>query len=75
MHKICNAKRVKKLLAKVLIMIKQHKKTFKYLKSLSGTFYSWRAKIASIWHFPKSNEDFHRKMKLIQRAAYGFRNF
>lgn len=31
-----------------------------------------------MWRFTKSNditEGFHRKMKLIQRRAYGFRNF
>ncbi|MFM9225007.1 transposase, partial [Legionella pneumophila] len=34
--------------------------------------------IACMWRFSKSNgitEGFHRKMKLIQRRAYGFRNF
>ncbi len=33
--------------------------------------------IAAMWRFRKSNsitEGFHRKMKLIQRRAYGFRN-
>jgi transposase len=31
-----------------------------------------------MWRFTKSNgitEGFHRKMKLIQRRAYGFKNF
>ena len=31
-----------------------------------------------MWRFTKNNgitEGFHRKMKLIQRRAYGFRNF
>ncbi|MGL5742571.1 MAG: transposase, partial [Legionella sp.] len=31
-----------------------------------------------MWRFSKSNgitEGFHRKMKLIQRRAYGFRKF
>jgi hypothetical protein len=34
--------------------------------------------IAAMWRFTKNNsitESFHRKMKLIQRRAYGFRNF
>ncbi|WP_161517054.1 transposase, partial [Legionella pneumophila] len=34
--------------------------------------------IVRMWRFRKSNgitEGFHRKMKLIQRRAYGFRNF
>ena len=37
-----------------------------------------RAKIGRMWRFSRSNgitEGFHRKMKLIQRRAYGFRNF
>jgi transposase len=31
-----------------------------------------------MWRFARNNgitEGFHRKMKLIQRRAYGFRNF
>ncbi|HFF3083262.1 transposase [Legionella pneumophila] len=39
---------------------------------------SWKEEIARMWRFSKSNgitEGFHRKMKLIQRRAYGFRNF
>ncbi|HCK0605922.1 TPA: transposase, partial [Legionella pneumophila] len=34
--------------------------------------------IVRMWRFRESNgitEGFHRKMKLIQRRAYGFRNF
>ncbi|MGL5742751.1 MAG: transposase, partial [Legionella sp.] len=34
--------------------------------------------VARMWRFSKSNgitEGFHRKMKLIQRRAYGFRKF
>ncbi|HAU0215340.1 TPA: transposase, partial [Legionella pneumophila] len=37
-----------------------------------------KEEIACMWRFSKSNgitEGFHRKMKLIQRRAYGFRNF
>jgi transposase len=42
------------------------------------TFHQWQEEIARMWRFTKSNgitEGFHRKMKLIQRRAYGFRNF
>lgn len=38
----------------------------------------WQEEIACMWRFTKNNgitEGFHRKMKLIQRRAYGFRNF
>ena len=34
--------------------------------------------VAAMWRFTRNNgitEGFHRKMKLIQRRAYGFRNF
>ena len=42
------------------------------------TLSSWCEVIACVWRFTKTNgitEGFHRKMKLIQRRAYGFRNF
>ena len=51
---------------------------FKQLKTLAKTLASWAEPIAAMWRFRKSNsitEGFHRKMKLIQRRAYGFRNF
>ncbi|WP_162263071.1 MULTISPECIES: transposase, partial [Legionella] len=38
----------------------------------------WREEVVRMWRFTKNNgitEGFHRKMKLIQRRAYGFRNF
>ncbi|WP_040535100.1 transposase, partial [Legionella drancourtii] len=51
---------------------------FKALASLGKTFCQWKEEIVRMWRFRKSNgitEGFHRKMKLIQRRAYGFRNF
>jgi transposase len=45
---------------------------------LANTLKSWQEEIACMWRFTKNNgitEGFHRKMKLIQRRAYGFRNF
>ena len=51
---------------------------FKALASLGKTLCSWKDEVARMWRFSKSNgitEGFHRKMKLIQRRAYGFRNF
>ena len=51
---------------------------FPRLKTLAKTLDAWAAPIAAMWRFRKSNsitEGFHRKMKLIQRRAYGFRNF
>ena len=48
------------------------------LAKLGRTLYKWREEIARMWRFSKNNgitEGFHRKMKLIQRRAYGFKNF
>jgi transposase len=46
--------------------------------TLAATLTSWREEIACMWRFTKNNGitgGFHHKMKLIQRRAYGFRNF
>lgn len=51
---------------------------FESMKTLAETLKSWLEPIARMWRFTKNNgitEGFHRKMKLIQRRAYGFRNF
>lgn len=54
------------------------KSSFPPLVSLAQTLWSWREPLAAMWRFSKNNgitEGFHRKMKLIQRRAYGFKNF
>lgn len=69
----------RKVIPLFLDMLAQLKQsTFKALVSLGKTLSSWQDEIARMWRFSKSNgitEGFHRKMKLIQRRAYGFRNF
>ncbi|MBK9070465.1 MAG: ISL3 family transposase [Myxococcales bacterium] len=48
------------------------------LRTLGDTLWSWRAEIARMWRFTKTNsitEGLHNKMELISRRAYGFRNF
>ncbi len=48
------------------------------LQTLAKTLYLWREEVVRMWRFTKNNgitEGFHRKMKLIQRRAYGFKNF
>lgn len=48
------------------------------LQTLAATLEDWMEPIACMWRFVRNNgitEGFHRKMKLIQRRAYGFRNF
>lgn len=47
-------------------------------RKLGRTLASWQVEIGRMWRFSRSNgitEGFHRKMKLIQRRAFGFRNF
>lgn len=51
---------------------------FAPLITLAATLHSWSEPLAAMWRFTKNNgitEGFHRKMKLIQRRAYGFKNF
>jgi transposase len=46
--------------------------------TLGETLADWTQEIVRMWRFTRNNgitEGFHRKMKLIQRRAYGFRNF
>ena len=46
--------------------------------TLAQTLSDWREEIGRMWRFSRNNgitEGFHRKMKLIQRRAYGFRSF
>lgn len=43
-----------------------------------ATISDWFTPIIRMWRFTKNNgitEGFHRKMKLIQRMAYGYKNF
>ncbi len=49
-----------------------------HLRTLGNTLFKWRDEIVRMLRFTKNDgitEGFHRKMKLIQRRAYGFRNF
>ena len=51
---------------------------FPPLLTLAQTLSAWREPLAAMWRFTKNNgitEGFHRKFKLIQRRAYGFKNF
>lgn len=69
-----------KKLAQVLT---SHIRKLKYsdikpMETLAKTLQEWMEPIGCMWRFTKNNgitEGFHRKMKLIQRRAYGFRNF
>jgi transposase len=51
---------------------------FAPLQSLGETLDSWKAEIARMWRFTRNNgitEGLHSKMEVLQRQAYGFRNF
>jgi transposase len=46
-------------------------------RTLAKTLSEWTEELACMWRFSRNNaitEGFHRKMKLIQRRAYGFRS-
>lgn len=46
--------------------------------TLAKALSEWTEEIVRMWRFSRTNgitEGFHRKMKLIQRRAYGFRSF
>jgi hypothetical protein len=48
------------------------------LVQLGQTLSSWLEEIVAIWRFSRDNgitEGVHNKMELINRQAYGFRNF
>ncbi|MFM9178640.1 transposase, partial [Legionella pneumophila] len=79
MNKTLTKVRCRKIIPLFLKMIQNLKQSpFKSLVALGKTLDSWKEEIACMWRFSKSNgitEGFHRKMKLIQRRAYGFRNF
>jgi transposase len=79
MKKTMQARRCKKVIPLFLKMITALKESpFKRLATLGKTLYQWREEVVRMWRFSKNNgitEGFHRKMKLIQRRAYGFRNF
>ncbi len=59
-------------------MLEQLKQAPAAFAILAKTISKWYEPIIRMWRFTKNNgitEGFHRKMKLIQRRAYGFRNF
>jgi transposase len=48
------------------------------LAQLGETLNTWSQEIATMWRFTRNNgitEGFHTKMEVLQRQAYGFRNF
>ena len=74
-----NPRACKKLVADLLSKVDMLKASpFPPMQTLGKSFTSWLDAIACMFRYYRSNgivEGFHRKMKLIQRRAYGFRNF
>ena len=74
-----NARQARSLIPQLLELIETLKASgFKPIVTLAKTLQRWDEAIVCMWRFSKSNgitEGFHRKMKLIQRRAYGFKNF
>ena len=79
MNKSLNQNKCREVIPIFLDMLSDLKQSpFKALAALGKTLTAWKDEVARMWRFTKSNgitEGFHRKMKLIQRRAYGFRNF
>jgi transposase len=69
----------RKYVVELLDRIRQLRESpFAAMRTLGNTLFSWKEEVARMFRFTRSNgitEGFHRKMKLIQRRAYGFRNF
>ena len=68
-------KLVRELLKKVEML---RESPFRPMQTLGKSLMTWLSPIARMFRYYRSNgilEGFHRKMKLIQRRAYGFRNF
>ena len=79
LKKSCNQKRCQKLAQRFLADIAALRCCgFAPLVALGNTLHSWREEIACMWRFTRNNgitEGFHTKMEVLQRQAYGFRNF
>jgi transposase len=79
LEKSCNQKRCSKLARRFLADVHALRGCgFAPLVQLGTTLFSWREEIACMWRFTRNNaitEGFHTKMEVLQRQAYGFRNF
>lgn len=73
------AKQCRQLIPRLLRSIADLRSSgFPQLRTLGDTFASWKDEIARMWRFTRNNgitEGFHTKMEVLQRQAYGFRNF
>jgi transposase len=74
-----NQRRCRKLAPRLLRAIAELREAgLAPLVQLGNTLHAWRDEIATMWRFTRNNgitEGFHTKMEVLQRQAYGFRNF
>jgi transposase len=79
LHKHCNQAKCKQLIPRLLRLVQELRDSGPApLVQLGNTLHSWQKKIATMWRFTRNNgitEGFHTKMEVLQRQAYGFRNF
>jgi len=79
LEKSCHQKRCQKLARRFLADIAALRGCgFAPLAQLGHTLHSWPEEIACLWRFTRNNgiiEGSHTKMEVLQRQAYGFRNF
>jgi transposase len=79
LHKNLTRRRCQPLVRQLLWAVDQLRQSgLAQLITLGETLFAWRTEIAAMWRFTRSNgitEGFHTKMELINRQAYGFRNF
>jgi len=79
LEKRLNQKKCRELAPKLLRMIADLRaQELSQMVQLGNTLHSWREEIATMWRFTRNNgitEGFHTKMEVLQRQAYGFRNF
>ncbi len=79
LEKHLNQKKCAKLVPRLLRAIAELKAAvLPSLVQLGHTLHAWREEIATMWRFTRNNgitEGFHTKMEVLQRQAYGFRNF
>lgn len=78
-HKHQTKNQCRELISQLLDKIRQlQQNQATPLQTLSATLHDWLEPIVCMWRTTRNNgitEGFHRKMKLIQRRAYGFRSF
>jgi len=79
LEKGMNQSRCRKLAPRLLAAIAHLRQSqLPQLVQLGNTLHAWRDEIATMWRFSRNNgitEGFHTKMEVLQRQAYGFRNF